>query len=497
MGSDNWYDGSWKYRRRISFNNQYNGSVSHFPVLIKLEHNVNFDYRKAQDNGNDIRFTDSDGTTLLPHDIEKWDQLGTSFIWAKVPTIDASSNSDYIYIYYGNPTAEDARNPGQVFDNKFVGVWHLNEAPKNGQKYSDATNNHNDATWTNALKDVDTHSQRVEAMVAGGVDQTLNPDGALLYVNDSNFPSGNSQRTISGWMYALPNRGVVEIIEYGGGGGSGSSMILKQDQAQGCVCTAFNGHSWGDTNMRTGWAYLAVVIPNGSTTTNQAQVYVNGSRIVESTIAGSTRTLNTVLGGTNQSGLLGYGTATDEIRISNVARDPSWIKAEYATVTDELQSYGDEEQFDGELNSSIFDVGKGTSFGYLNYTADEPTDTNIKIKARTGNSRYLTDALEFVICNPLTNKADISTNNCVHDGDRYLQYQILLQTTNRLKTPIFENISITDYLPQTTKPVVKGVSTVNQAPTGAWPSPAPRPSPARNASHSDAGRPSLNPSGIG
>jgi hypothetical protein len=62
----------------------------------------------------DIRFTDSDGTTLLNYWIEGLCNSQNTRIWVKV-NISASSTKT-IYLYYGNPSANSLSN----FDNTFV-----------------------------------------------------------------------------------------------------------------------------------------------------------------------------------------------------------------------------------------------------------------------------------------------------------------------------------------------------------------------------------------
>jgi len=57
----------------------------------------------------DIRFTDSDATTLLNYWIESGCNSASTKIWVKVPSIPASSTKT-IYVYYGNPSATSASN---------------------------------------------------------------------------------------------------------------------------------------------------------------------------------------------------------------------------------------------------------------------------------------------------------------------------------------------------------------------------------------------------
>ena len=104
-GQSSWYNSSWKYIKKITFDNRtsYLGVTSealvNFPVLVKVD-GSSIDYSNTQNLGQDIRFTDSDGTTLLSYEIEKWDEASYSYVWVKVPQIDINSNTDYICVLW-------------------------------------------------------------------------------------------------------------------------------------------------------------------------------------------------------------------------------------------------------------------------------------------------------------------------------------------------------------------------------------------------------------
>ncbi|NIQ77219.1 MAG: DUF2341 domain-containing protein, partial [Anaerolineae bacterium] len=147
-----WWDQSWTRRRKITFNNVVPGqNLFNFPVLIKLD-SSRIDYAKTKTLGEDIRFVDADGTTVLSHEIEKWDEAGTSYVWVKVPQIDGPSNTDYIWMYYG-ADASDGQNPNGVWSNGYVGVWHLKEDPSGTPpQMKDSTNaNHATSYGTNQV----------------------------------------------------------------------------------------------------------------------------------------------------------------------------------------------------------------------------------------------------------------------------------------------------------------------------------------------------------
>ncbi len=86
-----------------------------YPVRVHLT-TSNFDFSKAKDNGDDIRF--SDGASALAYEIEHWDSAGEdAVIWVKVPMIPASVDTKQIYMYYGNSQAGTGECPKEVWGN--------------------------------------------------------------------------------------------------------------------------------------------------------------------------------------------------------------------------------------------------------------------------------------------------------------------------------------------------------------------------------------------
>jgi hypothetical protein len=68
-----------------------------------------------QSSCEDIRFTDSDETTLIDYWIESGCNTASTKIWVEVPSIAASS-SETIYMYYGNAFSAAGSNPDETLD---------------------------------------------------------------------------------------------------------------------------------------------------------------------------------------------------------------------------------------------------------------------------------------------------------------------------------------------------------------------------------------------
>jgi hypothetical protein len=106
----------WQYRRPITINNSSNSnSLTDYQVLVTLDTQSLISAGKMKTDCGDIRFTDSDGSTLLNYWIESGCNTASTKIWVKVPSIPANS-SKTIYVYYGNPSATSLSNGDATFD---------------------------------------------------------------------------------------------------------------------------------------------------------------------------------------------------------------------------------------------------------------------------------------------------------------------------------------------------------------------------------------------
>jgi len=107
----------WQYYRQITINNTQNpNNLIDYQILVTLDTQSLISQGKMKSDCGDIRFTDSDRTTLLNY----WVESGTcnsqnTFIWVKVPLIPGNSNKT-IYLWYGNPNAISLSNGDLVFE---------------------------------------------------------------------------------------------------------------------------------------------------------------------------------------------------------------------------------------------------------------------------------------------------------------------------------------------------------------------------------------------
>ncbi len=106
-----WYDTSWIKRRPITIDNTLNPNN-----LVDYQVRVDVSYYSGMKNDfSDLRFTDSDGLTLIPHWAESYTASVSAAVWVRVPNIPASSTTT-IYMYYENSSASDASDGTATFE---------------------------------------------------------------------------------------------------------------------------------------------------------------------------------------------------------------------------------------------------------------------------------------------------------------------------------------------------------------------------------------------
>ncbi|MEM3415490.1 MAG: DUF2341 domain-containing protein, partial [Thermoproteota archaeon] len=124
---ENWLSG-WGYRKMLTINGT-STSLTNYALRVTVYYGSGTDSVSGSNatvylNGNsrtdfyDVRFTASDGSTLLHFWLDNAVNGSYAYFWVVVPSIPANSQV-YIFIYYGNPSATRADDP------QYVDVWSL------------------------------------------------------------------------------------------------------------------------------------------------------------------------------------------------------------------------------------------------------------------------------------------------------------------------------------------------------------------------------------
>jgi hypothetical protein len=106
-----WLDFAWHWRMPMTISSA--GSLSDYQLKITVNTASLVAAGKIQASGDDIRFTDSNGITLINYWIESGMNTASTVIWVRVPTITTGTST--VYMYYGNASAPAASNGDATF----------------------------------------------------------------------------------------------------------------------------------------------------------------------------------------------------------------------------------------------------------------------------------------------------------------------------------------------------------------------------------------------
>jgi len=135
-----WWNSSWNYKKNITIDHrQVDENLYGFPVLVNI---TDADLSAhAQSDGDDLVFVGYNNVTILPHEIEYYNNTnGRLVAWVNLTNISSSINTTF-YMYYGNSGASSQQDNEGTWDQYYVGVWHCQNLTGN---LWDSTGNMND-----------------------------------------------------------------------------------------------------------------------------------------------------------------------------------------------------------------------------------------------------------------------------------------------------------------------------------------------------------------
>ncbi|MBF0431259.1 MAG: DUF2341 domain-containing protein [Fibrobacteria bacterium] len=324
---------SWSYSRKYNINTTSSGAdvsqtVSKFPVMVSLT-SSNFDFSQAGPTGNDIRFTDKDGTTDLSYEIESWDSTSQkAWVWVLVPTILGNSRSQSLVMYWGKAAVEDMSDGAAVFQtgNNFQGVWHLND---NGgtlaDGYKDATANADHGQGINLHSDSDQESVIGNGSIFNGTQ--------YIYLGTPPTSLGWQYNiTVSVWVWVYQPDDYAAVFSKGTDFNSQVPWLYYYAPGSAIYCDHDSYNVLNTASSNTGsfdsqkWTHVAFTW-NGST----MKSYVDGTEVAS---GGPFHSAEAFVW--EAQSYIGYGAGIskfngwlDEVRLSNTVRSASWIKLCY------------------------------------------------------------------------------------------------------------------------------------------------------------------------
>ena len=320
--SEAWWNDQWNYRKKITFDTTQNGAktekdLMNVPVLIRL-HTGNFDFTNAKDEGDDIRFVASDDTKLLKHHIEMFDIIDEmAVIWVKIPSLPANTDNIDIWMYYGNAESSGGQDVKSTFDQNQIAVFHFQETEDMPADSS---------FYTQQIKDF-FGGLGLPAVIGSGV--SLNGAGDKLIIKSSSSMNFANGFTFSTWVRIDQTQADAYLFSVGDK--KGEFVVGIDDTGVYARIKNTKGEIYStekaDLTLNK-WHYLTVTgVPDRS-----LKLYLEGVETVSINISGWVPEFTTdYLFGTAADMSHEFVGDMDELRLSKIARDNSWIQTAFAS----------------------------------------------------------------------------------------------------------------------------------------------------------------------
>ena len=379
VAEQNWYNDSWEFRKKITLSlNTATGvdsDLTDFPALISF---TDTDLIQTNESlGRDFAFTQSDGKTVISHEIEKFDNTtGEVIAWVRIPTLSATATTE-MYIYYKGDTI--GFNSADVWNDDYVLVWHLNQTSTGiAGEFRDATSNGNDGRGGGGTKvghsdariPHDTEGQIGNGQELKGPTTTnfqVEGSGDFIWTHDKIEEMPERDVTIELWVGDVvngPNNAnnykYNELVAFctthnnnGADKWSNHLNLMRAGNVKMKVHNAFYvsttdpGHPVDDDNPAsfTDWNHVVAVYNTRDEdgTSGKSQLYINGELVKDQNRSGGlnhpikTSDLRMALGADldhNNSNSCAYANnelkgKVDELRISSGLRTASYAAASY------------------------------------------------------------------------------------------------------------------------------------------------------------------------
>ena len=321
-------------------------ALSSFPVWVRI-YQESDPADDMQADGDDLIFTSSDGSTVIPHELvffENWGSSITAEVHVCVPSVASGANTDF-YMYYGSPGLADQSQAGRVWTNGYQAVYHLQDATVTA---TDST----DASADMAAVNSPATTPSLDVCLGNAINYD---DGDSDYHSTGPQHTDTDEITISAfakledWNYAtgmnvvgnLSN--IINMKFFQNGGDQIQFRCVNNGWANGTPTTSTTVAEWR-------WFYCVGTWEHDDDLVN---LYVD-NRLSTATLTDDQfpSSLYYAIGARNDGAEFWDGDV-DEVRHANVARTADWVKAEWIMFVhhSDFLSWGSEESDDEVVTS--------------------------------------------------------------------------------------------------------------------------------------------------
>lgn len=432
-----WYGTSgWTKRQKISIDHtKVSANQTNFPVLIS-EANLNAEiFTLAQNNGNDILFTSSDGKTKLDHELSIYDKANSKLVaWVKTPTLSSTADTD-IYIYYGNSQASAQQNKTAVFDSNYKAFWHMDEASWNGAaaEIKDATENVNNGQAMGTTK---------PSTDTGLVGRAGNLNGTNQYINipySASLASG-AAFTWSFWINQKARSNFQIVLSQG----SSNKFIFINSTGssiQFYAAPVNKTFQLSPAIVLNEWTNLSFVYAS-----NDIKLYLNGVEKTGTGAKGVIPNLTNPYTFGQRGNLYWFNGKLDEVSFSDSARSADLIKTSYNNQSAPASFYRvsspeSSSAQSGNYISKVFDTGfSAGQISFLNFAPTQDLQNgSITYSLHSGSVALPDDSWTAWL--PVDANSDPSSQL---DNKRYIQFKAEFTQGSGANSPIL-NRSVLSY----------------------------------------------------
>ena len=294
-------------------------TLTNFPALVRISEKrlVGFLYSRAGSDGSNLVFLDGDNS--LPHEVDTWSPSGESLVWVLIPELPPEGKTITMAWNLKEGRTPPKNDPKQVWNDNYVGVWHMNAS---GKTIADTTG-HNNGTLSGSAT---TASGKI------GSAASYPTSGAYITCGTT---QPNSELvagfTVAGWINSQSYSGRKDLF-----GKNAFIAIRTESGASSLTVTtpSIKDHTVSTSLPAAGsWFHYALTFVPGTSGLN---FYINGNLVntQDASNLGNQTAAGEMWLGKSQFNYYFTG-LLDEYRLSKTIRSKGWIEAEYATVADE------------------------------------------------------------------------------------------------------------------------------------------------------------------
>ncbi|MCW1949140.1 MAG: DUF2341 domain-containing protein [Candidatus Shapirobacteria bacterium] len=449
--NSNWFNSSWKYRSSVGVTNSSGSTLTDYQIPIIINTASLISASKMNSDCSDLRVTDSVGSTL-PFWIStspataKCNQTATK-VWVKASSLSTSGTT--FHLYYGNSSAPSQSNGDNVFP-IFADFTIGTSLPTNWIKKDIGTSGTYSIGGSLALSNTNGEDLWNNIYGASHIYKNTQISGsfiaeALITSQSNSNEWGKSGISVQNSVAASGGNGHAFIVTTPNNGTPFQYQSLTGELCTAGSCPTVVAPNVNLNSVNPTTLTFPILLKLTKDNSNQISGYVSSNN-------GSTWTQKggaVAPWGVSSSQYVSLFLTPHSTTATGTATYTFFYTRKFSATEPNISSPSNEQNIylnSGSLISSVFNTGYPSIFGNINYNSSIPVNTTLNVKIRTSNNADMSGAIDFSLCNNISSSVDISSNNCVTDGHRYIQYQITFNTSDSTITPSLQDLSI-EYSP--------------------------------------------------